>query len=143
MTMKSPLHACFLLSVLLAGGCSCLGSAGIENAVAADQQSVSASETTCRTYGFRNWALQRDEQTTTISVEASMPTPAWSIVLHELPGADEGTIKLVMETIPPTGMSNSVITWILAEKTLDTSAMSAPDITVSCADEIVWSSQEP
>ena len=71
-----------------------------------------------------------------------MPTPAWSVVLHENAGTDNDSIELVMETIQPSGMSSSVITWILAEKTIDTSTLSNPDITVKCGDEVVWTSQE-
>ncbi len=96
----------------------------------------------CRTFGFRNWSLQRDEGTVTLSGEASMPTPAWSVVLHQ--GADAGNdkeaIELVMETIEPAGLSSSIVSWVSFEKVINTELATTADIAVKCAGESIWTS---
>ena len=94
----------------------------------------------CRTYGFRNWSLQRAEGSVTLSAEASMPTPAWSIELHQSASAGNDTIELIMETIEPSGMSASVVSWISFEKTVNTDVSTAVAVSVKCAGEVIWHS---
>lgn len=96
----------------------------------------------CRTFGFRNWSLRRDEGTVTLSGEASMPTPAWSVVLHQdaVAGNDNEAIELVMETIEPTGISSSIVSWIYFEKVINTELSAAVDVSVNCAGESIWTS---
>lgn len=92
----------------------------------------------CLTFGYRNWSLQRDGETITLSGEASMPTPAWSIALHQNTKVDNSTIEFVIETIEPSGLSSSVISWVGFETTA--SAAATTNVVVSCAGDIVWNS---
>ena len=74
-----------------------------------------------------------------------MPTPASSVVLHRDVDADDGAIQLVMETIEPSDFSNSVISWVNFESSVDVSADTAlltqPDLVVKCSGEVIWDSR--
>lgn len=94
----------------------------------------------CRTFGFRNWTLLRSEGGVTVSGEAMMPTPAWTIILHQHASANDADVQLVMETLEPSDLSSTVIAWVNFEKTISTSATAKINVSVRCADEIIWTS---
>jgi|GEM_PF-3306273 len=102
----------------------------------ADMANVAGAS--CRTYGFRNWSLQRGEGALTLAGEASLPTPAWKIELRD--SSDDLDIALVMETIEPTGLSSSVVSWITFQTTVETTLADEARVTVWCAGEAVWTS---
>lgn len=145
MLIKSTHRLAIAIAVLLISGCSYIESTENEAAVALSQDSSTSDAAIvenrdCLTFGYRNWQLQRDEDTVTLSGEASMPTPAWSIVLHQNTEANSDAGELIMETIEPQGFSNSVVSWVAFETTI--TASKTANITVKCADDVVWNSQE-
>ena len=71
-----------------------------------------------------------------------MPTPAWTIKLHENKSADDADVHLVMETIEPAGISNAVIAWIPFEKTVNTNTPKQTNLSVECSGDVVWTSQD-
>lgn len=136
MSNKNKRCVAVILSAVALGGCTYLYNA---QPVSGDD-AVSLDSKICRTYGFRNWSLQRGEEAITLSAEASMPTPAWSVMLHQSVDVDNGAIELVMETIEPPGLSSSVVSWVYFEKIIDTNKSAQADVTVKCADDVVWTS---
>ncbi len=99
----------------------------------------------CQSYGFRRWSLKRAEGVVTLSAEANMPTPAWSVDLHQVVSVGDGSIELIMETIEPSGYSSSVISWVQFAKIVNTENLGSnqADVIVKCADEVVWTESLP
>ena len=71
-----------------------------------------------------------------------MPTPAWSVLLHHDVSVENGLVELVMQTIEPSSISNSVISWIYFETSVHTTESVQPDVLVKCAGETIWTSQD-
>ena len=143
-----------VLTVVSSVSCTRVANSG-DNAVASTDSELTPSETmACQTFGFRNWNLLRDDNTITVSGEAMLPTPAWSVVLHRDVTVDDGSVQLVMETIEPSGLSNSVISWVSFETSVDVSddasaetstdqtESAQSDVLVKCSGELIWSSRD-
>lgn len=147
MLIKTRRYAALALTAFFISSCSNIDNS-VTNAatVSSKDSTVSQTETEtsalksyyCLTFGYRNWLMKSDGETLTLSGEASMPTPAWSIALHQGATGDNETIELVMETIEPAGLSSSVISWVAFDTTVKATATA--NIAVSCAGDTVWNS---
>lgn len=132
----------FPLTCLLLSGCKNIQSSDDKQSLVLRDEQALASGKPCVTFGFRNWLLQRGKEIITLSAEASMPTPAWSVVLHSVGDLNQSAIELTMETVEPAGPSSSVVSWVPFEKSIETNASYRAAISVSCAGKIVWKSQD-
>lgn len=133
------------MTAFLLSGCSYIESTDNEAPTALSKESIAIETGTlesqyCLTFGYRNWLLQRDADTVTLGGEASMPTPAWTILLHQDVDTDNETIELVMETIEPSGFSSSVVSWVAFETIVKATTPASANVTVTCAGDVVWNS---
>lgn len=135
-------YVVFSLAMMSLSGCSYLENNDHNNLSVSSAESVAMDDSkACRAFGFRNWSLQRDEGTITLGAQAMMPTPAWSVVLHNSDISNNSAIEFTVETIEPSSPSSSVVTWVTFETTLNIDTSQSVEVSVKCAGELVWNSE--
>lgn len=131
----------FFLTMISLSGCSYLENNDHDNLSVSSTEPITMDTKACRTFGFRNWSLQRDDATITLGAQAMMPTPAWSVVLHNSGISNSSAIEFTVETIEPSAPSSSVVSWVTFETTMNIETSKSVEVSVKCAGEPVWNSQ--